>query len=111
MTQFVDPRTHPEPPAAASRSPAAHGTELRELVQFCAAGRVNEAESWIREGRPIQALNYKTPEKPAVETPLRAAVRTKHRDLVLLLLCNGYRIDLEPKDWESVLDIALSNRA
>jgi hypothetical protein len=108
---FIDPRLNPEPPAIESREPAAHGDELRELVHCCASGRVYDAERWIREGRPIQALNYKTPKKPAVETPLRAAVRTKHRDLVLLLLCNGYQLDLEPKDWDSVLNVALSNRA
>src|SRR6267378_2950512 len=111
MTDFVDPRQHPEPPVRVSRQPTAHGEELRELVPLCRAGRVYEVERWIHEGRPIQAVTYKTPKKPAVETPLRAAVRTNHRDLVLLLLCNGYRLDLEPQGWDSALNVALGNRA
>ena len=32
MTEFVDPRSSPEPPARVSREPAAHGEELRELL-------------------------------------------------------------------------------
>jgi hypothetical protein len=111
MTDFVDPRQHPEPPVRVSREPAAHGEELRELVPLCRAGRVYEVERWIHDGRPFQAVTYKTPKKPAVETPLRAAVRTNHRDLVLLLLCNGYRLDLEPQGWDSALNVALGNRA
>ncbi len=111
MTAFVDPRLHPEPPARISREPAAHCEELRELIKLCQAGRVYDVERWIQEGRPIQALNYRPPNGRAVETPLRAAVRTNHRDLVLLLLCNGYRLDLEPQGWDSALNEALGTRA
>lgn len=111
MTEFIDPRSNPEPPARASRAPADHGDERRELILFCATGRVYDAERWIRDSRPIQARCYKTPKKRTIETPLQAAVRTKHRDLVLLLLCNGYRLDLEPNDWDSALNISLSGRA
>ena len=111
MSAFVDPRLHPEPPARVSREPAANAKALRELVQLCLAGRVYDVERWIQEGRPIQALSYTTPKNRTVEGPLRAAVRTKHRDLVLLLLCNGYRLDLEPEDGESVIDVALANRS
>ena len=111
MTAFVDPRLYPEPPARLSREPAAHGDELRDLVRLCGAGRVYDVERWIQEGRPIQALCYKTPRKPAIESPLHAAVRTNHRDLVVLLLCNGDRLDLEQQGWDSVLNQALENRA
>jgi len=111
MIEFVDPRSNPQPPSHVSREPAAHGDELRELVHFCASGSVYEAERWIQQGRPIQALNYKVPKRGALESPLRAAVRTKHRDLVLLLLCNGYILGLEPIDRGSVLDEALEARA
>lgn len=111
MSAFVDPRLHPEPPARVSREPAASAEALRELVQHCLAGRVYDVERWIQEGQPIQALSYWTPKNRTVETPLRGAVRTKHRDLVLLLLCNGYRLDLEPEDGESVIDVALANRS
>jgi hypothetical protein len=57
MTDFVDPRSNPEPPARVSREPAAHGEELRELVQLCLAGRVYDVEHWIQESRPLQALS------------------------------------------------------
>src|SRR5437867_6158303 len=103
MTRFVDPRSNPEPPSRVSREPAAHGEELLEFVRFCATGRVYDAERWVRDDLPIQARSYKTPKKRTIETPLHAAVRTKHRDLVLLLLCNGYRLDFEPNDWDSAL--------
>src|SRR3989442_11944559 len=110
MIEFVDPRSNPNPPARVVRQPAAHGDELRELVRFCASGSVYEAERWIQQGRPIQALNYKVPKRGTLESPLRAAVRTKHRDLVLLLLCNGYDLGLEPIDRGSVLDRELEAR-
>ena len=111
MTKFVDPRSNPEPPARVSREPAVNGEELRELVQLCAAGRVYDVERWIQAGKPLQAITYKRPGKASVLSPLRTAIRKKHGDLVLLLLCNGYRLDLEAKDWNSVLDEALNIRA
>ena len=49
--------------------------------------------------------------KPTVVSPLRTVVRKNHRDLVLLLLCNGYRLDLEVNDGDSILDEALRVRA
>lgn len=107
MTDYIDPRSKPDPPPQDERAPAAHGQELAELVGLCRTGRVYEVERWIQEGRPIQALIYTRPKKPKVVSPLRAAVRSKHSDIVLLLLCNGYRLDLESDDWRSVLDEAL----
>jgi len=97
MPEFVDPRSNPEPPARVSDEPATHGEELRELVQLCSAGRVYDVERWIQEGKPIQAVTYKRPGKAAIVSPLLGAVRRKQFDLVLLLLCNGYRLDLEAK--------------
>lgn len=111
MNEFVDPRGNPEPPARVSREPVAHGEELRELTQLCLAGRVYDVERWIREDQPIQALTYKRPKRAPVMSPLRAAVRKKQRDLVLLLLCNGYRRELEDQRWNSLLDDALTTRA
>lgn len=111
MVEFVDPRSNPEPPPRVSRVPATHGEELRELVALCRAGRVYDIERWIQEGRPIQALTYKRPKKPSLVSPLRTAIRKRHGDLVLLLLCNGYRLDLEADDWRSVLDEALEEQA
>jgi hypothetical protein len=107
MTEFIDPRSNPEPPARVTREPAAHGEELRDLVALCRMGRAYDVERWIHAGRPIQALTYARPRKPLLLTPLRSAIRTRHRDVVLLLLCNGYRLDLETEDWRSVVDEAL----
>jgi hypothetical protein len=111
MIEFIDPRSNPKPPARVVREPAAHGNDLRELIRLCLAGYVYDVERWIQSGEPIQALQYKRPRKPAVVSPLRTAIRKKNRDLVLLLLCNGYRLDLEPGEPESVLDEALAVRA
>src|SRR5689334_10358549 len=98
MPEFIDPRSNPEPPARVFRLAAAHGEELQDLVRLCLAGRVYDVERWIQDGRPIQAISYKRPRKPPVLSPLRTAIRKKHRDLVLLLLCNGYQLDLEAND-------------
>ncbi len=111
MIAFVDPRSNPEPPPQVSREPAAHGEELREFIGLCSAGRVYDAERWIQNRRPIQALTYKRPKKPVILSPLRAAIRDHNADLVLLLLCNGYRLDLEENDRGTVLDEALTVRA
>jgi hypothetical protein len=60
---------------------------------------------------PFRPSCYKRPRKPAIVSPLRTAIRRKHRDVVLLLLCNGCRLDLEANDRNSVLDEALAIRA
>lgn len=111
MMAFVDPRSNPEPPPKASREPAPHGEDLREFIGLCSPGRIYGAERWIQEGWPIQALAYKRPKKPALVSPLRAAIRDRNADMALLLLCNGYRLDLEENDRGTVLDEALTNRS
>jgi hypothetical protein len=111
VTDFIDPRSNPEPPPLVSREPAAHGDALRELLHLCSAAQIYDVERWIQEGRPIQALTYKRPKRAAVISPLRAAIRRKQSDLVLLFLCNGYRMDLEVDAAGSVLDEALRIRA
>lgn len=78
---------------------------------LCSAGRVYEVERWIQQGKPIQAATYKRPRKARVVSPSLVAVRKKHRNLVLLLLCNGYRLDLDTSNWSFVLDEALGLRA
>ena len=95
---IIDARSDPAPPAQVSAETANHGEELRELVRLCMAGHVYDVEPWIQNGQPIQALTYNRPKKAAVVSPMRAAIRTKHRDIVRLLLCNGYRVDLEGTD-------------
>jgi hypothetical protein len=111
MPEFVDPRCDPQPPARVVRQPAAHGEDLRQLIELCLGGRIYEIERWIREDRPIQALTYRRPRKTPVASPLRTVIRRARADIVLLLLCNGYRLDLETDDWNSVLDEALKVRA
>ena len=95
VIEFVDPRTDPEPPPRVSREPAAQGDDVQDLARLCSSGRVYDVELWIREGRPIQALTYERPKKPTLLSPLRAAIRKNNPDLALLLLCNGYRLELE----------------
>ena len=86
------------------------GRRLQLVVaRLCFAGRVYEVERWIQAGRPLQALTYKVPKKPMVVSPLRAAIRRKRTDVVLLLLCNGYRLELEVEFPRSVIDEALEN--
>jgi hypothetical protein len=111
MIPFVDPRSNPEPPPQVSRESAAHGEELLEFIRLCSSGCLYGAERWIQEGQPIQALAYKRPKKPTLVSPLRAAIRDRNADIVLLLVCNGYRLDLEESDRGGVLDEALTNRA
>jgi hypothetical protein len=111
VPDFVDPRTNPGPPPGVGRQPAAHGEELVDFVRLCSTGRVYDAERWVREGRPIQALTYRREKKPTILSPIRAAIRENNPDLVLLLLCNGYRLDLESDHDGSVLDEALVIRA
>lgn len=48
---------------------SAHGEELADLLRLCSAGRIYDAEQWIQEGRPIQALTCRRPRKPALVSP------------------------------------------
>jgi hypothetical protein len=66
MTEFVDPRSNPEPPPRISREPAVHGEALRERVSLCWVGRVYDVERWIQEGWPIQALANRRLKKPSL---------------------------------------------
>jgi hypothetical protein len=95
VTQFIDPRSNPEPPPRVSRERAAHGEDLRELLGLCQVSRVYEVERWFREGGPIQALTYRRPKRAAMISPLRSAIRRRQSGLVLLFFCNGYWLDFE----------------
>ncbi len=95
MSSFVDPRTHPQPPAVlATRELAASLDQIEGLHQLCRQGRLYEVEDWIKAGRPLQ-LQTGAPGRRA-ETALQIALKTGQRSLLLLLLCNGYRLNLEP---------------
>ena len=110
MTAFVDPRANGQPPCRVSRDPAAEGSAVHELIRLCAAGEVYATERWIQNGNPIQAYGYGRSKRTTSTSPLRMAIRKGHRDIVLLLLCNGYRLELEPVGWASPLSDALSLR-
>jgi hypothetical protein len=75
---------------------------------MCRVGRIYAVERWIREGKPLQATSPGVRPYERVTTPLVVALESNQFDLALLLLCNGYRADLEPR---SPLDLALRRRA
>jgi hypothetical protein len=96
MPAFVDPRTDPNPrpgtpPAVVTDSP----DQLAELHRLCREGRLYDVEDWIKADRPLQ-LSGQGPHGQRFPTALTIALDTGQHSLVLLLLCNGYRLDLEP---------------
>jgi hypothetical protein len=105
--RWNDPRQNPSPPAPA-REPAEDPSEVEELVRLCKLGRIYAVERWIAGGKPVQARKYYVPGRRQIDSPLAAALDTRQQDLALLLLANGYRIDLEP--W-SPLTTTISRRA
>ena len=95
MSSFVDPRLNPPPPDRRSApSLAASLDDLEPLHQLCREGKLYEVEHWIKAGRSLQVHRgvpgYRGP------TALQIALETGQHSLVLLLLCNGYRLDVEP---------------
>ncbi|HQT93352.1 MAG: hypothetical protein B7Z61_06225 [Acidobacteria bacterium 37-71-11] len=106
---WVDPRTDPQPPAEkppvrATEDPAA----IAELIEHCQAGRIYAVERWLASGRPIQVAYGEVDAWRAPATPLSVAMESGQHDLTLLLLCNGYRPELEP---QPPLNFALRKRA
>jgi hypothetical protein len=102
---WVDPRTSPRPPAVA-REPAADASEIAELIGLCRRGLIYGVERWIQDGKPLQVARRR-PGSRRGDTPLAIAIDTKQDDLVHLLLCNGYRPDLEP---DNPIERALKRR-
>jgi hypothetical protein len=105
---WVDPRSGPLPQLSIPPRPPAEGAaEILELLQLIRAGRVYSVEEWIRAGKPVQARSYRL-EKRSVDSPLTAALESRQHDVVLLLLCNGYDPNADPRCH---LDTALDLRA
>jgi hypothetical protein len=116
---WIDPRTNPAPPYRGPERPLVMDeAELAPLVAACKQGRVYDAEAWIAAGRPLQAApNAACSSRRRSPTPLAAAMAIGNVDLVHLLLCNGYRTELEPtsplndamdaRRWE-LLDLLLA---
>src|SRR6266536_474889 len=103
--RWTDPRGNPSPPG--SEGPALAGTqeELKPLLSLCRAGRLYAVEEWIRSGKPLQASP--SPGGRSSRTALQIAIEAHFHDLALLLLCNGYQLELEPRN---PLDQALELR-
>jgi hypothetical protein len=92
--RWVDPRTHPKPPAT-PRPLAEDSAEVDGLVELCQTGRIYAVEDWIAEGRAIQAKEYHFRGRRFYGSPLTVAIETNQRDLLMLLLCNGYQVSQE----------------
>jgi hypothetical protein len=107
---WVDPREFPNPPLRLPiRSPSPDVSGILELVRLCREGRIYEVERWIREGRPLQAIDYRSGARShRLDSPLRVAIETKQYDLARLLLCNGFLPDSEP---ESLLNLVARSRS
>ena len=109
VSEWVDPRGDPQPPAM---KPPARATndpaEIVELLQHCGAGRVYAVERWIVSGKPLQVAYSEMERWRRTRTPLAVAIETGQYDLARLLLCNGYRTELEP---QSALELVLERRA
>lgn len=91
---WVDPRRSPKLPAV-PREPAEDPEEIEPLVRLCQRGHLYAVERWIAEGRPIQAARYYVKGRRQLDSPLEVAMESRQHDLALLLLCNGYRTELE----------------
>ena len=76
-----------------------------ELHRLCREGRLYEVEYWLAQGKPVQAVE--SAGGRARNTALQIALERDNHSLVVLLLANGYDLDIEP---QSPVDIALRNR-
>ena len=107
MEGLVDPRADPRPSATPRPAPLADDPEpLEPLHDACREGRLYAIERWIAEGHPLQ-LAPSVSTRRRKTTALGIALEQGHHALTLLLLCNGYDPDLEPR---GALDMALEAR-
>lgn len=91
---WVDPRLSPRPPAE-PKAPAEDPSEIEPLARLCQRGKLYAVERWLAEGRPIQVARHYVKGRRQFDSPLAIAMESRQYDLVLLLLCNGYRMELE----------------
>ena len=105
---WVDPRSDPKPPTQVPRRRVAKEfAEIAALHELCKQGRIYDVERWIQAGKSMQLAYHDVPFYQQIETALTIALESHQFGLTFLLLCNGYRTDLEP---HSPLDIALQQR-
>lgn len=108
MTVFIDPRADPKLAATNVGPRTTNDPEaLAELYQLCRAGRLYDIERWIKQGQPLQLADGITVKGRRLTSALEIALDDGNHALVLLLLCNGYDPNLEPR---SPLDLALRAR-
>jgi len=62
--------------------------DLRPLVELCRAGKLYEAEKWLREGNPVN-LPAEREKRVRRKSPLEVAIEHGFHSLVQLLLQNG----------------------
>jgi len=65
-------------------------------VGFRERQRFYAVEAWVNAGRALQLATEAKPRGRRIPTALQIALETGQQALVYLLLCNGYRLDLEP---------------
>ncbi len=105
---WIDPRDQPVPPNTGPPRPLAETLdEVAPLLATCKEGRHYDVERWIASGGPLQLSLDAPPEARRKPTALLLAIDSGALDLALLLLCNGYRTDLER---DSPLNAALERR-
>lgn len=107
MSDFVDPRMHPEPPARRVASPTDDLETLEALARLCHTGKIYDVERWIADGRPIHTGSYSRRGKHRLRNALAVAIETNQFDLARLLLCNGFPPDA---GGESLVDVAIRER-
>jgi hypothetical protein len=86
---------------------AENTSEIADLLNLCRCGRLYAVERWLAAGRPVQVAHCHDGVWSYAATPLSVAIESRQYDLAFLLLCNGYRTDLEP---QSPLNLALRKR-
>jgi len=106
MVAFLDPRSAPTP-THVRRRPTIDPDMLAPLHQLCRSGRLYDVERWIQHDRPLQLAAGITVKGRRLTSALEVALEDGNQALVLLLLCNGYDPNLEPR---CPLDLALRSR-
>ena len=105
---FNDPRTCPtQRGQVMDRKLAAAMSEIGELHDLCRQGCLYEVEEWIRAGNPLQLDPAAVSKGRRIRSALEIGLKAGNHSLCQLLLCNGYRIDVEP---DSPLNLALQAR-
>lgn len=105
---FVDPRSQPRPCPSTRLSRTTPDPEnLADLHQLCRQHRLYEVEEWIRAGRPLQLAAEVSVKGRHWTSALEIGLQAQNQALVLLLLCNGYDLELERA---CPLDLALRVR-